>query len=414
MALYRCSLKNFSRADGHTATAAAAYRAGIDIKDSRTGEYHRYAHRTRNHEILAAEILAPPGSPDWVYNPEVMWNKNEHRADQSTRPNQARVAREYLLALPHECTKDQQLQMSKEFAQEELVSQGMIVHLAFHAPSSGPNSDQRNFHVHLLCPTRTIDETGGFGNTNRAWNQTKFLEHIRLAWEHKVNHWLELIGSTERVDSRSLKDQGLKCLPTQHMGKAACQMERGDPKKGKAPQNTRIGDKNREIEKWNSLQEDGKGHQGTKEKLLELKKKALQEIHVIDLEIEREKRRLEDAQKRQAAIAQKEQETQDEETGKSGSGEAALLARRVETLRLKQLDERRTLEGNIDRKRYELLESNTEIYDKEQTVNDLKIAPKGPQEGQNRVWKAHRAGKSLGRPCRGFTAEFGGYRATTR
>ena len=128
--------------------------------------------------------------------------------------------REYLLALPHECTQAQQLQMAKDFAQEELVAQGMIVHLAFHAPASGENSDQRNFHVHLLCPTRSIDETGEFGNTNREWNKTKFLEHIRLKWEHKVNHWLERIGSTERVDSRSLKDQGLKRLPTQHMGKA--------------------------------------------------------------------------------------------------------------------------------------------------------------------------------------------------
>ena len=182
MALYRCSLSNFSRGQGHTATAAAAYRAGVDLKDSRTGEHHRYAHRTRNHEVLAAEILAPPGSPDWVYIPEVMWNKIEHRADQSTRPNAARVAREYLLALPHECTQAQQLQMAKDFAQEELVAQGMIVHLAFHAPASGENSDQRNFHVHLLCPTRSIDETGEFGNTNREWNKTKFLEHIRLKW----------------------------------------------------------------------------------------------------------------------------------------------------------------------------------------------------------------------------------------
>ncbi len=372
MALYRCSLKNFSRAKGETATAAAAYRAGVDLKDSRTGEHHRYAHRSRNHEVLATQILAPPGSPDWATDREAMWNKNEFRADQSTRPNQARVAREFLLALPHECSREQQWQMTMDFAQEELVSQGMIVDIAFHAPSSGTNSDQRNFHVHLLCPTRTLDKNGEFGNTNREWNQTKFLEHIRLAWEHKVNRWLEHIGSTERVDSRSLKDQGLKRLPTQHMGKAAWQMEQGNDHK--ARQNTRIGDKNREIQKWNSVQELAEDHVSDKEKLLAEKQKHLDNLKVIDLEIEREKRRMAEEQKRKAAIAQSNLSEAQREKARSSADATALLAQRQHTLRLKQLDERRTMEAEIDRYRHQMEASTQKIYNRDHAEDALKTA----------------------------------------
>ena len=45
MAIYHCSLRVFSRAEGHSAVAAAAYRAGAMLKDERTSRIHRYEKR---------------------------------------------------------------------------------------------------------------------------------------------------------------------------------------------------------------------------------------------------------------------------------------------------------------------------------------------------------------------------------
>jgi MobA/MobL family len=42
MAIYHLSVKTISRSAGRSATAAAAYRAGIKITDERTGELHDY------------------------------------------------------------------------------------------------------------------------------------------------------------------------------------------------------------------------------------------------------------------------------------------------------------------------------------------------------------------------------------
>ena len=45
MAIYHLTVKAYSRKDGHSSTAAAAYRAGVCIEDALTGETHDYTKR---------------------------------------------------------------------------------------------------------------------------------------------------------------------------------------------------------------------------------------------------------------------------------------------------------------------------------------------------------------------------------
>ena len=45
MAIYHFSMKTISRSAGRTATAAAAYRAGVAITDMKTGEVHNYVYK---------------------------------------------------------------------------------------------------------------------------------------------------------------------------------------------------------------------------------------------------------------------------------------------------------------------------------------------------------------------------------
>ncbi|MQU55980.1 MobA/MobL family protein, partial [Pseudomonas sp. FSL R10-1339] len=49
---------------------------------------------------------------------------------------------------------------------------------------------------------------------------------IRQLWEQTANRALERAGSTERIDARSLKDQGIDREATTHLGPVASEMER--------------------------------------------------------------------------------------------------------------------------------------------------------------------------------------------
>ena len=334
MAIYSHPVKVISRGSGHSVTAAAAYRAGVDIYDSRTGEHHKYSNRTG---VLDHEIRAPEGSPDWVYDLEKLTNAIEHREDRTTRPRDAQLAREIMLPLPHELDHQQHMELVQGYVDDRYISKGMVVHISYHAPDKG--GDQRNNHAHLLATLRPINDGGEFEKKDRSWNSDKWLLANREAWADHQNRALERAGSSERVDHRSNKDRGLDTIPTHHMGKDATQMER----KG---EQTDIGNKNREIEYWNRELEE-----------------IAQDERIISLAIEREKRRLGYEQARKAAEARKQSgETLRAQTG-DFEDESALLAERQNAMYLRQLDERRKLEADIARRKAQLERTNKEFYD---------------------------------------------------
>ena len=57
------------------------------------------------------------------------------------------------------------------------------------------------------------------------WNSQKSLLEYRLSWEEHVNHALEKAGSSERVDSRSYKDQGVDTVSSIHLGPHASRLD---------------------------------------------------------------------------------------------------------------------------------------------------------------------------------------------
>jgi MobA/MobL family len=90
---YHCSVKPVSRSAGRSAVAAAAYRLGESLHDRQLGETYDY---TRRSGVMTAFTVAPLNAPDWVHDPEALWNAAEAA---ETRIN-SQVAREYELALP--------------------------------------------------------------------------------------------------------------------------------------------------------------------------------------------------------------------------------------------------------------------------------------------------------------------------
>ena len=95
MAIFHLSVKTVSRSAGRSATAAAAYRAGVKITDERTGEIHDY---TRKGGVESAAVILPDNAPEWARDRAQLWNA----AEQAEKRKNSTVAREFEIALPAE------------------------------------------------------------------------------------------------------------------------------------------------------------------------------------------------------------------------------------------------------------------------------------------------------------------------
>jgi type IV secretion system protein VirD4 len=222
VAIYRCEFKIISRAAGHKAVAAAAYRASEKIVDQTYGETHDF---TRKSNVKAAFILAPENAPDWMQDRAKLWNAVEA----AERRKDAQLSREVLLSLPHELTDAQREALIRQFVSERFVSRGMIADVAIHGNS--PSGDERNYHAHVMLTTRTLT-LGTFGPKERSWNGKEFLHETRVAWAEAQNRLFERLGLDLRVDHRSLADQGVDREPEPKLGPNATEaLRNGEPEK---------------------------------------------------------------------------------------------------------------------------------------------------------------------------------------
>ena len=153
MAIYFLNMKTFGRSQGSSAASAAAYRAGERIRDERTGRTYDHSERQ---DVMHKEILLPGEFAEddmtWARDRPSLWNA----AESAELRKNARVAREYLVALPFELSPQQRLGLVRAFSQELSDRYGFAVDLAIHAPRNFPGSDPRNYHAHLLTTTREV------------------------------------------------------------------------------------------------------------------------------------------------------------------------------------------------------------------------------------------------------------------
>lgn len=210
VAIYHLSVKTISRSAGRTATAAAAYRAGVAITDLRTGEVHDY---TRKRGIASTDLVLPAGAPDWASDRAALWNAAEQA---ETRKNST-VAREFEIALPAELPAAARRQLAVDFARELAERHGCAVDVSVHEP--GKEGDNRNHHAHVLCSTRRLTPAG-FGEKTRELDdrKTKEVDRWRERFAVLQNERLQQHGIAARVDHRTLKEQGIDREPTQHFG----------------------------------------------------------------------------------------------------------------------------------------------------------------------------------------------------
>jgi len=206
MAIYHCSVKIIGRSSGRSSVAAAAYRAGEKITNQRDGLTHDY---TRKHGVVHSEIMLTSHAPAEYQDRATLWNvieEVERRCDSQT-------AREVEVALPMEFSLEENIQVVRGYIQDNFTSQGMCADFSIHDTQDG------NPHAHIMLTMRDVSPSG-FENKNRDWNDTARLEGWRENWADVCNEQLKQKGLNERIDHRSLEDQGLERTPTIHVGRS--------------------------------------------------------------------------------------------------------------------------------------------------------------------------------------------------
>jgi hypothetical protein len=181
------------------------------------------------------------------------------------------------------------------------------------------DSDNRNHHAHILLTTRRVDGDGFAAKKAREWNSKEQLLEWREAWARHVNRTLDLgeqvrglePGTWERVDHRSLEEQGIDRAPTIHLGPQAMAMER-------AGIETRLGDHNRDVVERGA-------------ELTALRQERAQiDAQIIDLEAERSRRRVAELEQEIPYIAPVAAELARVASGQPGDGSP--LAQRIDGL----------------------------------------------------------------------------------
>lgn len=239
-----------SRASGASVIAALSYITAQPFYDDYYGK--QYNGFSRKERVAYVGTLLPDGAPESWFDPQVLWRE----IDASDHAVNACVARKIMVALPCELTLDQQIELVRDYINTQLIAQGYAVTFAIH-------TDERNHnpHAHLLVANRQlradgrwaakerkiyaldergqriplIDQTTGKQKidkqgravykrirvANQPLARKETLLELRKAWADTTNRHLAQAGRDERIDHRSLAEQGSDQMASIHEGYAA-------------------------------------------------------------------------------------------------------------------------------------------------------------------------------------------------
>ena len=239
MAIFIASTKSITRSSGQSAVASASYRAGCELEDKRYGKTHDYSKKLG---VMSADIILPTALA--AANADIdrsdLWNK----AEAAEKRKDARVAREWLVNLPHELSAEDRKSIAHQFAQTLADRYGTIADCAIHQPTqkeTDRGADPRNYHAHILLTTRTaeLDDNNQIVLKDKATIElsdkkrrslglervSEEIKEVRQLWEQTANDKLAE-RNLSLIDSRSYADQGKDIEPQIKMGSVATKLER--------------------------------------------------------------------------------------------------------------------------------------------------------------------------------------------
>lgn len=220
MAIYHLHCDIIGRGGGRSAVAAAAYRSCSKIYDETTGEEFDF---TRKEKALHTEMLFPDNHPSFVYDRSEFWNEVQKK---ESRIN-SRFCRSFDIALPSELDLSDNIEIIKRWIKNNYTSRGLVADLCIHSEHKDKKTGQgnKNIHAHILVSTRAVD-SNGWTDKDREVNSTNYLKTVRKSWADICNLKFTELGIEERIDERTLQEQGIDREPQQHLGAVVTAMQR--------------------------------------------------------------------------------------------------------------------------------------------------------------------------------------------
>ncbi|MCC8626452.1 MobA/MobL family protein [Xanthomonas vesicatoria] len=197
MAVYHTRIKTYSRAKGHSALAAAAYRGGYLLTDPKSDTRHDYRGRAG---IIQSRCMAPHGSPAWADDPQRLWAA----AEAAERRRNSTVCRDFAIALPHELDDPKRWELVLDIAHRLIERFGFALQASHHCPTK---DDPRYFYAHLLATTRCMEASGLTTKTrvlDGRMNGKEEVEWIRAMIADRINAHLAQTGIGKSVEHRPL------------------------------------------------------------------------------------------------------------------------------------------------------------------------------------------------------------------
>jgi ATP-dependent exoDNAse (exonuclease V) alpha subunit len=229
------------------AIAAAAYRhrtAMFDAGSARTWDY------SGKSDLAHAEVLLPADAPEWITSAasalstarlsEHLWNR---ATIAEAKENAGQIARELIIALPIELTKEQNIALVRDYVGEVLLPRGYAVDWVFHDKPGNP-------HAHVMHTLRPLNARGfgpkvtpRFGADGEPMRGPPTPTHpkgriiydrfagsrdtyrdMRNAWATFANKHYAMAGFDITIDMRSYEERGIAIVPQRHLGPALTAM----------------------------------------------------------------------------------------------------------------------------------------------------------------------------------------------
>ena len=230
MAIYHLEAKVVSRGAGRSAVAASAYLSCSRLYNDYDGIQHDY---TKKQGLVWQEVFLPEYAPQEWKDREQLWNAVE----EVETAKDSRLAREFVVALPIELSRTEQIELLQEFIREQFVTDGMCADTAIH------DTNGHNPHAHILLTVRPLDERG--------------------KWQYKTEkEYLCMKNGEERgftaAEFRTAQNEGWEKQYPYKVGKKKVYMTpsaaevQGLVRADKHPKSTRYGRQNPISERWNS------------------------------------------------------------------------------------------------------------------------------------------------------------------
>ena len=230
MAIYHLEAKVVSRGAGRSAVAASAYLSCSRLYNDYDGIQHDY---TKKQGLVWQDVFLPEYALQEWQDREKLWNAVE----EVETAKDSRLAREFVVALPIELSREQQIELLQEFIRGQFVSDGMCADAAIH------DTDGHNPHAHILLTVRPLDERG--------------------KWQYKTEkEYLCMRNGEERgftaAEFRTAQNERWEKQYPYKVGKKKVYMvpseadAQGLARADKHPKSTRYGRQNPISERWNS------------------------------------------------------------------------------------------------------------------------------------------------------------------